>query len=384
VTRAAALIAQAERPAILAGNGVRLAQGYEALERLAAALGAGVATTSGGKGVFRETHELSLGVAGTYGTPLANAALAAADVVLVVGAKLSPTDTADESPELLDPARQTLIQVDVEPRNASWSMPADEVVIGDAGAVLEALADAAAVDAAVVERRLAALSALHDEHGWFDVEASLSDELPLGPSAIVHQLGAVLGEGAFVTCDAGENRLFMLRHFQTPRAGAFLQPAGVGGMGYAIPAALAAKLVHPGRHVVAVCGDGGFSMAMNGLLSAVEERLPITVVVLNNRALGWVYHGQRERVIGSELGDFDYAAIAAAMGCRGFRASTREELTEALAEARAESRPCVIDVATGRHESFMTLTSPLMVRRQGATSGGGTSKALSVKATVVE
>jgi acetolactate synthase-1/2/3 large subunit len=362
VSRVAERLVSAARPVILAGNGVRLARAFAPLERLAVALGAPVATSSGGKGVFPEIHELAVGVCGTYGLPLANAVLARADVVLVLGAKLSPTDTANESLELLDPERQTLIQVDVEPRNAAWSYPVDEALIGDAGVVIEQLAAAIELDPAVVAARGADLAAQRDEHGWFDVEASFSDALPLGPRAVVDELARGLGDDAFVTCDAGENRLFMLRHFQTRSAGAYLQPAGVGGMGYAVPAALAARLVFPERHVVAVCGDGGFSMAMNGLMTAREERLPITVVVLNNSALGWVYHGQGERRIGSEFEDFDYAAIARAMGCVGVNASTREELAAALAGARTSELPTVIDVTTGKHESFQSLTSPLVAR----------------------
>src|ERR671917_2773081 len=102
----------------------------------------------------------------------------------------------------------------------------------------------------------------------------------------------------------------MLHHFQTSGSMEYLQPAAVGGMGYAIPAALAAKLVYPQRAAVAVCGDGGFGIAMNGLLTAVEEQIPIVTVVLNNSALGWVLHGQGERPIASEFAPFDHAAVA--------------------------------------------------------------------------
>src|SRR5207237_10414627 len=108
------------------------------------------------------------------------------------------------------------------------------------------------------------------------------------------------------------------------------QPAAVGGMGYAIPAALAAKLVYPYRPVVAVCGDGGFGIAMNGLMTAIEERIPIVNVVFNNGALGWVLHGQGERPIASQFAPFDHAAIARAMGCEGIRVERPEELRPAI------------------------------------------------------
>ena len=96
-------------------------------------------TTASGKGVFPENHELAIGVFGTFGLPAANAMIGDADVVLFVGSKLSPTDTARENPKLLDPRRQVLIQIDIEPRNASWTFPCEHVLIGDAAAVLSRL-----------------------------------------------------------------------------------------------------------------------------------------------------------------------------------------------------------------------------------------------------
>jgi acetolactate synthase-1/2/3 large subunit len=162
-------------------------------------------------------------------------------------------------------------------------------------------------------------------------------------------------------CDAGENRIFMTHYFQTKTPGTFVQAAGVGAMGYAIPAALAAKLVHPDRQVVAVCGDGGFAMTMNGLMTAREQRIPIVVVVFNNSALGWVKHEQEERgtEIASDLGSYDHAAIARSLGCRGWRVETPAGLAPALAEALACGEPAVVDVATSLSQSYRKVTSPL-------------------------
>src|SRR5438552_13723318 len=130
----------------------------------------------------------------------------------------------------------------------------------------------------------------------------------------------------------------MQHYFQTKGSMEYLQPAAVGGMGYAIPAALAAKLVYPYRPVVAVCGDGGFGIAMNGLMTAIEERIPIVNVVFNNGALGWVLHGQGERPIASQFAPFDHAAIARAMGCEGIRVERPDALRPAIARALAANR----------------------------------------------
>jgi acetolactate synthase I/II/III large subunit len=359
---AAALLA-AERPVIVAGNGVRLSQGYAKLKELAEALTAGVATTSGGKGTFAETHRLALGVMGTYGTPLANEVVGSADVVLVLGSKLGPGDTCAENPDLIDPGHQILLQVDIDEANTSWTMPADHVVLGDAAAVCgQLLAEIGAAGPGDDQQaaRMAGIESVRSRLGWFDVPKSQSPEVPLVAERVVKILSESLPADTIVSCDAGENRLFMLRHFQTALAGTYLQPAGVGGMGYAVPAAMAARLAHPDRPVVAVCGDGGFAMSLQALMTSFEQDLPVVVVVLNNSTLGWVYHGQRGRTIASEFADFDYAGVARSLRCAGHRVETAAELTTALKTALEERTTTVIDVVTSRDGStFLDLTSPL-------------------------
>ncbi len=135
-------ILAAERPVVIAGNGVRIAQAYDKLRAFAEAAGLPVATTAAGKGTFPETHPLALGVFGTFGTPAANACIGEADLVLVVGSKLGPSDTAWENTKLLDPTRQAFVQIDIEPRNASWNYPAEQIVLGDAAQILGQLVEA--------------------------------------------------------------------------------------------------------------------------------------------------------------------------------------------------------------------------------------------------
>ena len=367
VEQAARLLAEAERPVIIAGNGVRISQALTELTTFAEALGAPVATTAAGKGTFAETHDLALGVCGNFGTALANAVVGAADVVLVVGSKLAPTDTAYENPKLLNPQRQTLIQVDIEPRNASWTYPAELVLIGDAKAVLSQLAEAlesvGGVSAEKVATCRSMLQSARQQHGFFNALEFSSNAAPVLPQRVIKELQKAVANDAIVTCDAGENRIFMTHFYQTKAPGTFLQPAGVGGMGYAIPAALAAKLVYPQRQVVAVCGDGGFAIGMNGLMTALEEHIPIVTVVFNNSALGWVKHGQGERNIACDFADFDHAAIARAMGCNGSRVEEPRQLEPALREALASDKPTVVDVHTSLSESFVKVTSPLVGER---------------------
>ena len=359
---AAAALAGAERPVIIAGNGVRVSQAYRELQALAELLAAPVATTASGKGVFAETHPLALGVAGNFGQATANVTIGQADLLLVVGSRLGPSDTANENPKLIDPRRQTLIQVDVEPKNAGWSFPCDHAVVGDAALVLAqlhaAVSERGAPGAAQRESRTAALAATRRAERFFSGPDYHADDIPILPQRLFTELRNATAEDAFITCDAGENRLFMTHFFRTRSAGSLIMP-GIGAMGYAIPAALAAKLIYPQRQVVAVTGDGGFGMAMNGLLTSRDEELPVVVVVLNNSSLGWVKHGQQHRVIASEFAATDFAAVARSMGCSGIRVEAPGDLPAALEQALAAPVATVVDVVTSSRVTYRDVTSPL-------------------------
>jgi acetolactate synthase-1/2/3 large subunit len=358
VEAAAAAILAAQKPVLISGNGVRIARAYDELRQLAEAAGLPVATTAAGKGTFAETHPLALGVFGTFGTEAGNACVAEADLVVVVGSKLSPSDTAWENRALLDPTRQTFVQIDIEPRNASWNYPAEHVLLGDAAVILGQLATE--VQARGAGRRQAAerrVAGHRERHGYFNDRAYFADEVPILPQRLIGELQRGLPENAIVTCDAGENRIMMTHFYQTKRAEGFLQAAGSGPMGFAIPAALGAKLVHPDRPVVAVCGDGGFAMTMNGLMTAVEHDIPIITVVSNNKALGWVLHGSGP--FSAEFNDWDFAAMARAMGCRGVRIEDPAAIAPALSDALATRAPTVLDVRTSLAVTFADITSQL-------------------------
>jgi acetolactate synthase-1/2/3 large subunit len=352
----------------VAGNGVRISKAYAELQDLAESTGAPVATTASGKGVFPEGHELALGVFGTFGLPVANAAVADADVVLAIGSKLAPSDTAGENPELLDPARQILMQVDIEPRNVSWTFPCEHALIGDASLVLSQLTEAIRSlgnpSQEMLTARRAMVARARREHGFFDAPEFASDELPMLPQRVIAEIHKAVSDDAFIASDAGENRLFMTHFFQTKGAGTFISPAAIGGMGYAIPAALTAKLIYPERQVLAICGDGGFAMAMNGLITAREEGIPIVTVVFNNSMLGWVKHGQRDRLIASEFSDMNFAEIARGMGCRGIRVEEPAQLRKELAEALIRNEPSVLDVVTSRKTSYRDVMSPLAAPKE--------------------
>jgi acetolactate synthase-1/2/3 large subunit len=357
VGQAAAVLRASKRPVLIAGNGIRLARADAALRAFAEQYGIPVATTAAGKGVFAETHPLALGVIGSFGNPTANAAVGDADLIVAVATKLGATDTANENPALIDAHRQKIIQIDAEPLNAGWTYPVDVQLVSDAVAGLDALAAEVGSMDADGEARVARL---RGQLGWHSA-LPVSSEDELRPRRVAQILAEEVPPDSVMTCDAGENRLFMLHDFTVGEGGTLLQPNAGGGMGYAIPAAMAAALIG-NRPAYAVCGDGGFAMTLHGLMSAVENRLRMTVVVFNNRALGWVLHGQGNRPFASTFADFDLAGIAAAMGCTASTVTNENDLRKALKESIDNSGTTVIVARTSLEDSFLDVASSLSGR----------------------
>jgi acetolactate synthase I/II/III large subunit len=366
VRQVADALLAASSSVIIAGNGVHAARAWAELAELADLLAIPVATTATGKSAIAEVHPQALGVFGNWGQAVANEVVSNADAILVVGSRLAPTDTCFENPELLDADRQTFLQIDVEPLNVGRHFPAKGAIVADARQALAALVaeigprvTPARRDAG--RRRSAHLTELKTLHRFFAEPEQRAEDVPLRPERVITELGRRLGERALVTMDAGANRLYMTHYFQSRGAGIVYQPSSIGGMGYALPAAMAAKLASPERDCVAVCGDGGFAMTMNALFTAAQYRIPVVTVVLNNSVLGWVKDGQRRRgnrFIASELGRTDYARIAQAMGCVGIRVESVKDLVGELGRVNDAKDPVVLDVVTTEDAPFWQVQSP--------------------------
>ena len=367
VARVADRLLGSSSPVILAGNGVHAARAWAELAELAELLAIPVATTATGKSALAEVHPQALGVFGNWGQAVANEVVSTADTVLVVGSRLAPTDTCFENPELLDADRQAFLQVDVEPLNVGRHFPVAAAIVADAREALAALVAelrprVTSAQRDTTRRRAAHLAELKTLHRYFAEPEQRLDDVPLRPERVITELARRLDERALVTMDAGANRLYMTHYFQSSGAGTVYQPSSIGGMGYALPAAMAAKLTAPERDCVAVCGDGGFAMTMNALFTAAQYRIPVVAVVLNNSVLGWVKDGQRRRgnrFIASELGRNDYARIAQAMGCMGVRVETLKDLVGELDRVKGAKEPIVLDVVTTEEAPFWQVQSPL-------------------------
>ena len=356
IERAVAILAQSQRPVIVAGNGVHMAGAHDALRQLAEQWQAPIATSYKGKSAIAETHPLAVGMVGIYGQEAANRAVGDADTVLIVGAKLSPQDTVRERPTVFNPRGQRIIQIDIDDRNAGWTFPVDLGLIGDAGSILNQLVDAsveASADSAGGRREWAeALPNRKRAAGFYQDAGCDTDAAPALPQRVVRILQETMPADTVYALDAGNNRTWMAHLYQAQQAHTFFCPGGTAGMGWGLPAAVGLQIAYPGRPVVCVTGDGGYMMTVNALSTAMQYRLPIICVVFNDGALGMVRHHQAPgQYIASEFAETDNAAVARGFGCFGAQVSDSWELPAALREAQASGLPAVVDVLIDRGPS---------------------------------
>ncbi len=349
VEAAAAALADADRPVVIAGNGVHAADAYDELARVAGAYDAVVTTSYLGKSTIPETHDLAGGVIGSFGHEGANRAVSEADVLLVVGSRLNPMDTNWQSPSFVRPDEQTIVHADIDSRNAGWVYPADVGLVGDAAAALADLADAAPGHAGNDWARDRAAAARED----FDHPTCSSDAVPIKPQRAVAELEAAVDADTVVTPDSGNNRFWLLHYLQTPAVRTYVGSGGVGAMGWATPAAVGAAITTD-RDVVGVAGDGGFAMTMTSVETAVEYGVAPVFVVLNDTSLGMVRQMQRDDgdIAGVEFHDTDFVAVVEGFGARGERVETPEGLAGALRAGKRADVPYVIDARIDRDEDM--------------------------------
>jgi acetolactate synthase-1/2/3 large subunit len=344
VARLAELVASAKQPVIVAGQGVQTARGRALLAEVAGSAGIAVATSYNGKGAVDETGPVAVGMLGTWGSKSANRMLGQADLVIALGASLGPDYLRFRDEGLIDPARQTIAQVDIDARNAGWVYPVDLAITGDAADVLEALRGLP-LGQARREARLAGIEANNRQHGFGVLPGTVAADGTMHYADIVRVLDRVLTPDDMLALDAGNNRIWVTSMLRLRTPGQLVAPGGIGGMGWGLPAAAATKLVHPRRNVICLIGDGGAAMTISTLATCVQEQLPITVIVANNQGLGMVRDNMKQRRIAVDFSALDFAMIARGMGCDGVRVDRPEALGQAIVAARDSQRTTVIDVS---------------------------------------
>ena len=340
------LLAGSTDGAILAGGGVLRSRASRRLLELAEALGVPVIATWRRPDVVPNEHPHYLGVSGYWAAPTVLERLKRADALLVLGSRLSePASFGWRIPD----RRTRWAHVDLAPRRAHAGLPAPEIAIAtDVARFLEvalALLRNGALDAGARQARLDALAA--DRAAW--EAATAPDPTPWdGPGVHPGHAMAALARSAppttIVTTDAGNFAGWLVRGYRFSRPGSFVGPTS-GAMGYALPAAIAASLLHPDRPVVALAGDGGFAMTMAELETSVRSGARPVVIVFDNGRYGTIrMHQDRAGLtpVGSELGPIDAAAIARACGALGFTAERDDEVEPVLRQAFAARRTAVV------------------------------------------
>lgn len=359
---AAEILQAATAPVIVAGNGVRIARAFDPLQAMAELLGAPVVTSTLGKSAIAETHDLAAGPIGYTGLPLANDAVGMADTILVVGCRLKPQETCYEHPKMFDPTRQRIVQIDIEARNASWTVPAEVALVGDAALTLDLLHERLSghIDDDMAATRRQSFVAMKTARHYFADPMMSSETIPIAPQRLVADVQKAAPEAAIICSDAGNNRHWMNHFFQTKRANSYFGTGGLGGVSWSLPATLCAKLIDPAQPAIGVASDGGFAMQMHVLLTAAQYGVNPVYVVMNNSRLGMTAEGMGNQAIGNEFPDTDYAAIARACGAWAERVTRPGDTEAAVRAAIAQDRPAVVDVVIDKTESMrQAIYSPL-------------------------
>lgn len=347
------LLASATRPVILAGAGVLRARCSNDLVRLAELLRVPVMAAWRRPDVFPNDHPLYLGMTGYGSPPCVRERLEAADALLVLGCRLSEVTSFGYT---VPRPGLRWAHADLAPRASRNGLHAPDIaVLSDARAFLRAAIGrlgGSVLDAAVVDDRVAATEA--DRAAW--EAASVVDDTAwdgpgVHPGRIVAALRRILPDNAILTTDAGNFGGWAARGYRFRRPGTFLGPTS-GAMGYGLPAAIVAALVHRDRPVVALTGDGGFAMTMAELETAVRERARLVALVFDNERYGTIRMHQDMadggRPAATDLGPIDFAAVARGLGADGVRVEADAEFEPALTAALAADRPTVIHLPLDR------------------------------------
>jgi thiamine pyrophosphate-dependent acetolactate synthase large subunit-like protein len=345
IKAAAEVIGAARRPLVVAGAGIKWARASKQLAALAEQWNCLVAASAGHGDVLPGDHPLFLGQIGPRGNPVATEALRSADVVIALGTRLGYNTTLFAPGSVAEGAK--IVHVDIESTAVARYFPVAVGIVADAGATIDALLAAGvdvAQDAEWIEQAQRSRRELLSER----VAAAGEGDDALAPAGVYAALQKALPRDAIVTVDTGTISLHATDSLITYEAPGLLTPLDFGLVGFSYPAGLGAKAAAPHRPVVSIIGDGGFSMAMPELGTAMASGLNTVTVVLNNGCWGAEKAYQRDffggRYLGADLVNPAFDEIARAYGANGVRAETADDVTTALHDALAADRPSVIEV----------------------------------------
>ena len=349
IQRAAEAINAAERPVLYVGGGVILSGASDLLRQLAMKANIPVTTTLLGLGAFPEDHPLALKMLGMHGTVYANYAVHEADLLVAIGARFDDRITGDVK-KFAPHAR--IIHVDIDPSSISKNIRVDSPVVGDARDVLEGLLDL--VEPCDRSSWLARL----DE--WKKKSPLAYKPNGLKPQYVVQQICEASRGEAIVCTEVGQNQMWAAQYYTHRHPRHFLSSGGLGTMGYGFPAAIGAQVGCPDALVVDIAGDGSIQMNIQELATAVYNKIPVKVCILDNGYLGMVRQWQelfyKRRYAATCLdGNPDFVRLAEAYGACGARVTKSEEVRPALEKAFADRNVWVLDFVVDREENVFPM-----------------------------
>jgi len=350
------LILSAKRPIILSGHGVMEANAMDQLRTLAERLQIPVASTLLGLGAFPASHELSLGMMGMHGEAWVNQAIQQSDLLIACGMRFDDRVTgvlASYAPN----AKK--IHIEIDPSEINKNVKVDVPLIGDLRQILEAILPRIAPrkDSTWIH----AVNSLKGDAAVRDIK-NLPDLGHLYAAHVIHDLWRATDGKAIVVTDVGQHQMWEAQYYKHESPRTLLTSGGLGTMGYALPAAIGAKIACPEKEVWVIAGDGGFQMTAAELSTIVQEHLDIRIAVINNGFLGMVRQWQEFIYEGNyacvSIISPDFVKLAGAHGIPGATVRKRAEVLPAVAEARNSSGPFLVNFLVEKEDAVYPMIAP--------------------------
>ncbi|MSY10757.1 MAG: acetolactate synthase large subunit, partial [Actinobacteria bacterium] len=349
INDAAALIAQSKKPVLYVGGGVIKANAAKELLQLAEITGAPVVTTLMARGAFPDSHQQHLGMPGMHGTVAAVTALQKADLLITLGARFDDRVTGKLSTFA---PNAKIIHADIDPAEIGKNRHADVALIGDLKNILRALSPA--TKSALAKSQPDLTPWLTETYGWrskFPLGYDKPSDGSVSPQYVIERIGKISGPDTIFAAGVGQHQMWASQFIGYEKPRTWLNSGGLGTMGYAVPAAMGAKVGAPDTTVWAIDGDGCFQMTNQELVTCALNNIPIKVAVINNESLGMVRQWQtlfyNQRYSNTDLHSKrvpDFKLLAEAMGCVGLRCESPGDVDKTIEAAMAiNDRPVVVD-----------------------------------------
>ena len=349
IADAATLIAQSKKPVLYVGGGVIKANAAKELLQFAEITGAPVVTTLMARGAFPDSHMQHLGMPGMHGTVAAVTALQKADLLITLGARFDDRVTGKLSSFA---PNAKIIHADIDPAEIGKNRHADVALIGDLKNILRALSPA--TKSALAKSQPDLTPWLAETYGWrtkFPLGYDKPSDGSVSPQYVIERIGKISGPDTIFAAGVGQHQMWASQFIGYEKPRTWLNSGGLGTMGYAVPAAMGAKVGAPDTTVWAIDGDGCFQMTNQELVTCAINNIPIKVAVINNESLGMVRQWQtlfyNERYSNTDLHSKripDFKLLAEAMGCVGLRCEKPGDVDKTIEAAMAiNDRPVVVD-----------------------------------------